>query len=146
MRPKLTTPVVLPIPCIYWATILICITLHNPPNCSQWFMLLQRRKVKIREAQYREGDLFDFCQALHLVSHPLIHPPFSSPLPSLPMCGFHLKRQECSGDPWVAQWCSTCLQPRVWAWSPSIGSCIRLPAWSLLLPLPLCLSVSLMNK
>ena len=50
------------------------------------------------------------------------------------------------GDPWVAQWFSACLPPRAWSWSPRIESCTRLPAWSLLLPLPLSLSVSLMNK
>ena len=53
------------------------------------------------------------------------------------------------GDPWVAQ----CLAPAstqgmILEFRDSVR--IRLPAWSLLLPLPvslpLCLSVSLMNK
>ena len=49
---------------------------------------------------------------------------------------------------WVAQQFRACLQPRVWSWGPGIESRIGLPAWSLLLPLPvfLPLTVSLMNK
>ena len=45
-----------------------------------------------------------------------------------------------------------CLHPRMWSWSPGIRSHIRLPAWSLLLTLPvslllsLSLSLALMNK
>ena len=56
------------------------------------------------------------------------------------------------GDPWLAQWFSACLQPRVPSWSPGVGSHVGLPTWSLLLPLPvslplfLSLSFSLMNK
>ena len=52
------------------------------------------------------------------------------------------------GDPWVAQWFSACLWPGAWSWSPGIESRVGLPAWSLLLPLPvfLPLSLSLMNK
>ena len=46
-------------------------------------------------------------------------------------------------DPWVAQRFSACLWPRVWSWSPGIESSIRLPAWSLLLPLPVSLPLSL---
>ena len=47
-----------------------------------------------------------------------------------------------------SQWLSHCLQPRAWSQSSRIKSHIRLPARSLLLPLPcLCLlSVSHMNK
>ena len=52
------------------------------------------------------------------------------------------------GDAWVAQRLSICLWLRAWSPSPGIKSPIGLPAWSLLLPLPvsLPLSVSLMNK
>ena len=54
-------------------------------------------------------------------------------------------------DPWVAQRFSTCLWPRSWSWSPRIKSHIGLPAhmeqapptWSLLLPLPVCVSASM---
>ena len=47
------------------------------------------------------------------------------------------------GDPWVVQRFSTCLWPRAWSWSPRIKSRIGLPAWSLLLPLPMSLPLSL---
>ena len=54
------------------------------------------------------------------------------------------------GDPWVAQRFGACLQPRACSWSPEIESHVRLPAWSLFLPLPVSLplsvSLSLMNK
>ena len=50
----------------------------------------------------------------------------------------------------VAQQLSICLRPRAWSWRPRIESHIGLPAWSLLLPLPvslpLSLSVSWINK
>ena len=46
------------------------------------------------------------------------------------------------GNPWVAQRFSACLRPREWSWSPGIESCIRLPTWSLLLPLPVSLPLS----
>ena len=48
---------------------------------------------------------------------------------------------------WVAQQLSLCLWLREWSWSPRIESHIGLPAWSLLLPLPISLPlcVSLMN-
>ena len=36
-----------------------------------------------------------------------------------------------------------CLWLRVWSWGPGIKSCIRLPAWSLLLLLPVSLPLSL---
>ena len=42
------------------------------------------------------------------------------------------------GDPWMAQWFSTCLQPRAWSWSPRIESHIPFS-----LCLCLCLSLSL---
>ena len=66
------------------------------------------------------------------------HPPspqlFYSPL---------LKWQKCEWrGSWVAQWFSTCLWPRAWSWNPGIESHIRLPAWSLLLPLPVSLPLS----
>ena len=41
-----------------------------------------------------------------------------------------------SWDPWVAQQFSACLWPRARSWSPGIESRVGLPAWSLLLPLP----------
>ena len=54
------------------------------------------------------------------------------------------------GDAWVAQRLGACLWLRARSWSPGIESHVGLPAWSLLLPLPmslpLYLSVSLMNK
>ena len=58
------------------------------------------------------------------------------------------------GDPWVAQWFGACLWPRARSWSLGIESCGELPAWSLLLPLPvflplslsLSLSLSIVNK
>ena len=40
---------------------------------------------------------------------------------------------------WVAQWLSVSFQPRAWSWGPGFESCIRLPAWSLLLSLPVSL-------
>ena len=46
-------------------------------------------------------------------------------------------------DAWVAQQLSACLQLRSWSWSPGIESHIDLPAWSLLLPLPVSLPLSL---
>ena len=51
-------------------------------------------------------------------------------------------------DPWVVQRFSACLWPRAQSWRPGIESHVRLPAGSLLLPLPvsLPLSVSLINK
>ena len=56
------------------------------------------------------------------------------------------------GDPWVAQRFGACLWPRARSWVPGIESRVGLPAWSLLLPLPvslpvsLSLSLSIMNK
>ena len=52
---------------------------------------------------------------------------------------------------WYKRWCGeTVREPGVWSWRPWIESHIGLPAWSLLLPLPvslpLSLSLSLMNK
>ena len=44
---------------------------------------------------------------------------------------------------WVAQQFSACLQPRTWSWSPGIESHTGLPAWRLLLPLPMSLPHSL---
>ena len=45
-------------------------------------------------------------------------------------------------DPWVAQQFSACHRPKAWSWSPGIKSHIRLPAWRLLLPLPVSLPLS----
>ena len=42
------------------------------------------------------------------------------------------------GDPWVAQWFSTCLWPGL-----DLESRVRLPAWNLLLPPPVSLPLSL---
>ena len=60
---------------------------------------------------------------------------------------FAIKSTDFRGT-WMAQWLSLCLPLRSWSWSPVIKSHIRVPAGSLLLPLPvsLPLSVSLMNK
>ena len=46
-------------------------------------------------------------------------------------------------DTWVAQRLSVCLRPRAWSWGPGIKYHIRLPAWSLLLPLPVSLPLLL---
>ena len=46
-------------------------------------------------------------------------------------------------DPWVAQRFSACLWPRARSWRPGIESLVGLPAWSLLLPLPVSASLSL---
>ena len=46
-------------------------------------------------------------------------------------------------DAWVAQRSSICLQPRAWSWRPGIKSHIGFPVWSLLLPLPVSLLLSL---
>ena len=43
-------------------------------------------------------------------------------------------------DPWVAQ--QLTFGPGWWSWLPGIKSHIRLPTWSLLLPLPMSLSLS----
>ena len=48
-----------------------------------------------------------------------------------------------TGDPWVAQRFGACLWPRARSWSPGIESHVRLPAWSLLLPPPVSLPLSL---
>ena len=61
----------------------------------------------------------------------------------------HVCDQNCvSGDPRVAQWFGACLWPRARSWSPEIKSHVGLPAWSLLLPPPvsLPLSLSIINK
>ena len=46
-------------------------------------------------------------------------------------------------DPWVAQRFGACLWPRARSWRPGIESHVGLPAWSLLLPLPVSLPLSL---
>ena len=46
-------------------------------------------------------------------------------------------------DPWVAQRFSACLWPRARSWRLGIESHVGLPAWSLLLPLPVSLPLSL---
>ena len=45
--------------------------------------------------------------------------------------------------PLGGQWFGTCLWPRAGSWSPGIEFHIGLLAWSLLLPLPVCLPLSL---
>ena len=40
---------------------------------------------------------------------------------------------------WLAQWLSPCLWPRAQSWRPGIKSHVGLPAWGLLLPLPVSL-------
>ena len=54
-------------------------------------------------------------------------------------------RDKTFGDPWVAQWFNACLWPGALSWSPGIESRIGLPAWSLLLPLPVSAPLSIMN-
>ena len=46
-------------------------------------------------------------------------------------------------DPWVAQRFDPCLWSRARSWSPGIESRVGLPAWSLLLPPPVSLPLSL---
>ena len=53
----------------------------------------------------------------------------------------HIKK--IPGDPWVAQRFSACLWPKARSWSPGIEAHVRLPTWSLLLPPPLSLPLSL---
>ena len=64
-----------------------------------------------------------------------------------PCSGRSLKIQWEQGTS-VSQWFSACLWLKVWSQGPRIQSHIRLPAGSLLLPLPMSLplSLSLMNK
>ena len=52
-------------------------------------------------------------------------------------------KKEHKGDDWVAQWLSVCLWLRSWSLGPGMESCIRFPAWSLLLPLPVSMPRSL---
>ena len=52
------------------------------------------------------------------------------------------KREICTGT-WVAQWLSICLRLWVWPRGPGIQSCMRFPAGSLVLPLPVSLPLSL---
>ena len=59
-----------------------------------------------------------------------------------PLTDEWIKKMWC-GDAWVAQQLSVCLSLRVWSWSPRMESHIRIPAWSLLLPLPMSLPFSL---
>ena len=54
------------------------------------------------------------------------------------------KKKKCVGwDAWVAQGFDSCLWPRARSWNPGIESHVKLPAWSLLLPLPASLPLSL---
>ena len=49
----------------------------------------------------------------------------------------------CGTPGWFSGWgLSICLQLRAWSWGPGIKSRIRLPAGSLLLPLPMSLPLS----
>ena len=52
------------------------------------------------------------------------------------------EREREAGDPWVAQQFGACLWPRAQSWRPGIESHVGLPAWSLLLPLPVSLPLS----
>ena len=45
-----------------------------------------------------------------------------------------------------AQWSGIRLRLRAQSWRPGIECRVGLPAWSLLLPLPLSVSLSLMDK
>ena len=72
---------------------------------------------------------------------------------TFPLCHhFQLKFREATHekgyerDAWVAQRFRACLQPRVWSWGPGIESHVGLPAWSLLLPLPVSLSVCVSHE
>ena len=70
-----------------------------------------------------------------------------SDLPVIPLSFFIFLRFYLLGSPsGPVVWCR--LGPGGWSWRPGIESHVGLPAWSLLLPLPvsLPLSVSLMNK
>ena len=49
-------------------------------------------------------------------------------------------------DAWVAQWLSVCLRLRAQSWGPGIKSRMGLPTWSLLLPLPVSLPLSVSHK
>ena len=61
--------------------------------------------------------------------------------PDIPL-GMTLKVKK--RDPWVVQQFSACLWPRARSWRPRIESHVGLPgAWSLLLPLPVSLPLSL---
>ena len=55
-------------------------------------------------------------------------------------------KREQTGMPGVAQRLSICLWLRAWSQSPGIKSCSRLPAWSLLLPLPMSLPFSVSHE
>ena len=57
--------------------------------------------------------------------------------------GIHIPYKSKVRDTWVAQQLSICLWLRAWSWSPGIEFHIGLPEWSLLLPLPVCVSLSL---
>ena len=46
-------------------------------------------------------------------------------------------------DAWVAQWLNIFLGLRVWTWGPRMESCIGFPVGSLLLPLPMSLTLSM---
>ena len=58
--------------------------------------------------------------------------------------GWFLKNKE--EGTWVAQWLSIWLWLSSWSWGPGIESCIGFPAWSLLLPLCLCLSLCVSHQ
>ena len=53
------------------------------------------------------------------------------------------KNLTLEGDPWVAQWFSTCLWPRVRSWSPRIESHVGLPVHGACFSLCLCRCLSL---
>ena len=51
-------------------------------------------------------------------------------------------KSPCDWDTWADPWLSVFLRLRSWSRGPGIESHIRLPAWSLLLPLPVSLPLS----
>ena len=51
-----------------------------------------------------------------------------------------------TGDPWVAQRFGACLWLGAWSWSPGIESHVGLLAWSLLLPPPVSLPLSVSHE
>ena len=59
---------------------------------------------------------------------------------------FEREQDSMSRATWVVQWLTLCLWLRAWSRGPGIKSHIGLPAGSLLLPLPMSLPRSLMNK
>ena len=61
---------------------------------------------------------------------------------------FFILKTEAPRAALVAQQFSSAFGPgaRAWSWRPGIECCVGQPAWSLLLPLPVSLSLCVMNK